>query len=80
MPESFWHTDNVRFASGFLACSVTTQEVVDAIEQQTGRAIDKRLVTLPEIKETGTFAATVKLHPEVIGEFKIVVQREKNKA
>ncbi len=63
----------------WLACSVTTQEVVDAIEQQTGRAIDKRLVTLPDIKETGTFAATVKLHPEVIGEFKVVVQREKNK-
>ena len=59
---------------------MTTQEVVDAIEQQTGRQIDKRLVSLPEIKETGTFSATVKLHPEVTGDFKVVVQREKNKA
>ena len=59
---------------------MTAQEVVEAIEQQTGRSIDKRLVTLPDIGETGTFSATVKLHPEVIGEFKIVVQREKNKA
>lgn len=59
---------------------MTSQEVVDAIEQQTGRSIDKRLVTLPEIKETGTYTATVKLHPEVVGEFRIVVQREKNVA
>lgn len=58
---------------------MTTQEVVSAIEQQTGRSIDKKLVSLPEIKETGTFPASVKLHPEVIGEFKVVVQREKNK-
>lgn len=50
---------------------------MDAIEQQTGRQLDRRLVTLPEIKSVGTFDASVKLHPEVVGEFKIVVQREK---
>lgn len=61
-----------------LFCSVTTQEVVDAIEQQTGRALDKRLITLPDIRETGTFSASVKLHPEVVGEFRLVIQREKN--
>lgn len=60
--------------------SVTAQEVVDAIEQQTGRVVDKRMVTLPEIKEAGTFNASVKLHPEVTGEFKLVIQREKNQA
>jgi len=59
---------------------VTAQEVVDAIEQQTGRVVDKRMVTLPEIKEAGTFNASVKLHPEVTGEFKLVIQREKNQA
>lgn len=56
---------------------MTAQEVVEAIEQQTGRQLDRRLVTLPEIKSVGTFDASVKLHPEVVGEFKIVVQREK---
>jgi large subunit ribosomal protein L9 len=60
-------------------CSVTAQEVVDAIEQQTGRVLDKRSVVLPEIRETGTYNASIKLHPEVTGEFKLVIQREKNK-
>lgn len=58
--------------------AVTTAEVVAAVEQQTGRVLDKRNVTLPEIKTVGTFDATVKLHPEVVGAFKVVVQREKN--
>ena len=58
--------------------AVTAAEVVAAVEQQTGRVLDKRAVTLPEIKSVGTFDATVKLHPEVVGAFKVVVQREKN--
>ena len=32
---------------------------------------------LPEIKTVGTCDARVRLHPEVFGEFKVVVQREK---
>ncbi len=56
---------------------MTTQEVVDAIESQTGRQLDKRLVNLPEIKKLGTFEATIKLHPNVTGRFKILVQKEK---
>lgn len=58
--------------------AVTTAEVVAAVEQQTGRVLDKRAMTLPEIKSLGTFDATIKLHPEVVGAFKVVVQREKN--
>jgi len=58
--------------------SVSVAEVVAAVEQQTGKVLDKRAVTLPEIKTVGTFDATVKLHPEVVGAFKVVVQREKN--
>ena len=57
--------------------AVTTTEVVAAIEQQTGRSLDKREVTLPEIKTLGTYEATVRLHPEVTGAFKVVVQKEK---
>lgn len=63
---------------GAVRCSVTTQDVVSAIEVQTGRVVDKRLVKLPEIKTTGTYDVSVKLHPEVVGDFKVVVQREKN--
>lgn len=57
--------------------SVTTAEVVDAIAQQTGKQLDKREVTLPDIKTLGNYDATVRLHPEVVGTFKVVVQREK---
>jgi len=57
--------------------SVTPAEIVAAIAQQTGRELEKRDVELPEIKTVGTFDARVRLHPEVFGEFKVVVQREK---
>ena len=56
--------------------SVTTAEIAEAIRQQTGRELDRRTFTVPEIKELGTFDATVKLHPEVVGEFKVVVQKD----
>jgi len=56
---------------------VTPAEIVAAIAQQTGRELEKRDVELPEIKTVGTFDARVRLHPEVYGEFKVVVQREK---
>ncbi|EFN53215.1 hypothetical protein CHLNCDRAFT_25930 [Chlorella variabilis] len=56
--------------------SVTTSELVEAIRMQTGRELDKKAVTLPEIKTLGTFDASVKLHPEVTGFFKVVVQKD----
>ncbi len=56
---------------------MTPAEIVAAIAQQTGRELEKRDVELPEIKTVGTFDARVRLHPEVYGEFKVVVQREK---
>lgn len=56
--------------------SVTAADVVDAIKMQTGRELEKRDVTLPEIKTLGTYEATVKLHPEVVGAFKVVVQKD----
>lgn len=58
--------------------SVTTQEVVDAIEMQTGRALPKDTVALPEIKSLGTYDVTIQLHPKVTGTFKVVVQKAKN--
>lgn len=38
--------------------SVTTSELVEAIRMQTGRELDKKAVTLPEIKTLGTFDAS----------------------
>jgi hypothetical protein len=41
--------------------SVTAVEVVEAIKMQTGRELDKKAVTLPEIKSLGTYEATGEL-------------------
>ena len=56
--------------------SVSPQDIVEAIKMQTGRELEKRTVNLPEIKTLGTYEATVKLHPEVIGSFKVIVQKD----
>lgn len=59
--------------------SVTTQEVVDAVNMQTGRQLDRRAITLPDIKNCGNYDAEVKLHEEVTGRFKVVVQKDTTK-
>lgn len=56
--------------------SVTSAEIVEAIKMQTGRELDRREVTVPEIKFLGTYDVSVKLHPEVVGSFKVVVQKD----
>ncbi|KAI3436156.1 hypothetical protein D9Q98_002213 [Chlorella vulgaris] len=56
--------------------SVTSADLVDAIKMQTGRELDKKTITVPEIKSLGTYEASVKLHPEVTGFFKVVVQKD----
>ncbi|KAL3701120.1 hypothetical protein R1sor_019142 [Riccia sorocarpa] len=53
--------------------SVTSQDVVDIIRAQTGRDVDKRVVTVPEIREVGQYVVEIKLHPEVIAPVKINV-------
>ena len=58
--------------------TVTAADVCDAIFQQTGKQLDKRAVTLPDIKTVGAYDATVKLHADVVGAFKVIVQKEKN--
>ncbi|KAK9869053.1 hypothetical protein WJX84_010663 [Apatococcus fuscideae] len=66
--------------NGRIFGSVTQKEIVAAIAQQTGRELDARLISLPEIKTTGSFEATIKLHPDVTGKFQVVVQKEKGTA
>jgi large subunit ribosomal protein L9 len=60
-------------AEGKLFGSVTVIDVVDAVQTQTGLAIERRKVHLDEpIREVGTHRVTVKLHPEV--EFPVTVE------
>lgn len=44
-----------------LVCSVTKQEICDAIYQQTGRNLADMDMEMPEIKALGTFECSVKL-------------------
>lgn len=53
--------------------SVTVQDLVDIIKAQLQRDIDKRIVSLPEIRETGEYIAEIKLHPEVTAQVRLNV-------
>ncbi|KAL3518451.1 hypothetical protein ACH5RR_021040 [Cinchona calisaya] len=53
--------------------SVTAQDLVDIIKAQIQRDVDKRIVSIPEIRETGEYVAELKLHPEVTARIRLVV-------
>ncbi|HEY9748129.1 MAG TPA: 50S ribosomal protein L9 [Allocoleopsis sp.] len=45
--------------------TVTTREVVEAIQAATGQDVDRREISLPDINKVGTYRVEIKLHPEV---------------
>ena len=57
--------------------SVSSKEIAVAVKDQMQLDIDKKKIQLKEsIKSLGTHIATVKLHPEVSAELKVVVKEE----
>ena len=57
--------------------SVTAQEISDLLKAK-GIEIDRRKIQMQEpIKKAGEFNITVKLHPEVTGQIKLIVEGEK---
>jgi large subunit ribosomal protein L9 len=61
---------------GRLFGTVTTQDVVEQLQQQ-GYDVDRRKVTLQEdIRTVGTYTALVRLHPEHTAEVKVTVVPE----
>ncbi len=61
-------------AEGRLFGSVTTQDVADAVEAQTGAVVDRRKIRLEEpIKSLGTHIVPVHLHGDVEAELTVEV-------
>lgn len=62
---------------GRLYGSITSADIVEALEHQTGYAFDKRKVLLKgPIHELGVHKVPIKLAPEVIPEVTVVVEQE----
>lgn len=57
--------------------SVSTKDISVAAKEQLGFDLDKKKMHLDEpIKSVGTFTVTIKLHPSVTTELKVVVEQE----
>ncbi len=57
--------------------SVSSKEIAAAVKDQMGLDVDKKKIQLKEaIKSLGTHIVSVKLHPEVTAELKVVVKEE----
>ncbi len=53
--------------------TVTDREVAELLLEQTGKDIDRRGITVPEIHKTGTYRVHLKLHPDVTADLTIEV-------
>lgn len=58
---------------GRLFGSVTAKEIAAVMKTQLGIDIDKRKITVDDIKAFGTYPATVKLYQGVTAEFSVMV-------
>lgn len=54
--------------------TVTDPEVATAILEATGQEVDRRGISLPDIRKTGVYKAEIKLHPEVTAVVEIQVE------
>lgn len=45
--------------------TVTSSDVANVIQAMTGKEIDRRDITVPDINKLGEYTAEIKLHPEV---------------
>lgn len=55
--------------------SVSSKEIAAAFKEQFGMEIDKKKIQLPEaLKNFGTYEVSVKLHPKVVGKFRVNVK------
>ena len=62
--------------SGKIFGSVTSIQIVQALKEQFDVEVLRKKVSLEDIKEVGTYTATLNLHPEVVVELPIEVAAE----
>ena len=60
-------------ANGKLFGSVTAKEVAEALKERLGIEVDKRKVTVPEIKAFGSYAAELRLAQGITAAFTVQV-------
>lgn len=56
--------------------TVTDREIADLIKAKSMLEVDRRDITVPEIKQTGTYEVEIKLHAEVTATIKVQVVPE----
>ena len=57
--------------------SITTSDIAEALESQTGHAIDKRRIEIDEpIKRTGAYDVAIRLGSDLVPKIKVVVEPE----
>ena len=44
---------------------MSEQDVADAVFKQTTKMLEKKNISMPDIKLTGSYEVSVKLHPQV---------------
>ncbi len=63
-------------SNGRLFGSVTAKEIAGVVSKQFNVNVDKRKITVDDIKAFGTYNAQVRLHPKVSASFKVQVVEE----
>ncbi len=63
-------------ANGKLFGSVTAKEIAALVSKEFNITVDKRKITVEDIKAFGTYNAQIRLHPKVIVNFKVQVTEE----
>ncbi len=63
-------------ANGKLFGSVTAKEIATLVSAQFSVKVDKRKITVDDIKSFGTYNTQVRLHPQVTADFKVQVVEE----
>ncbi|MGE5659025.1 MAG: 50S ribosomal protein L9 [Actinomycetota bacterium] len=53
--------------------TVTSQDLAELILNTTGQEVDRRGITLPEIRKLGSYKAEIKLHTDVTAEVEVQV-------